>query len=284
MSALTEKEFIDVLAATLPVEDEIIAIYSGLWTFAPQFRWPAEEIGPRLLKIIDEFVGPERTLIFPAYSYLDFARNRTYDLTLSKPETGVLPESALADKAFTRSRSPMNSYAVRGPRAEELLSCPSTTAWGPDGVLGWMCEADIRISILGVSWLSCSLMHYAEETLQVPYRYYKRFKGEIFDNGKSLGPCEEVMYSRSLNAVPEWDITSLGPALSDAGVVLKSPNRRIPMESAKASEFHRVNEAMFAADPYVYHENVDELKAWVEDGKEAEMATLKPEERWPPEE
>jgi aminoglycoside N3'-acetyltransferase len=283
MSALTEKEFIDVLEATLPADDDIIAIYSGIWTFAPQFRWPAEEIGPRLLKIVDDFVGPDRTLIFPAYSYLDFARNRTYDLTLSKPETGVLPESALADKAFTRSRSPMNSYAVRGPRADELLSRPSTTAWGPDGVLGWMCEADIRICILGVSWLSCSLMHHAEETLQVPYRYYKRFKGEIFDNGESLGACEEVMYSRSLHAVPEWDITSLGPALSDAGVVLKSPNRRIPMESAKASEFHRVNEAMFAADPYVYHENVDELKAWVENGKEAEMATLKPEERWPPE-
>ena len=124
-------------------------------------------------------------------------------------------------------------------------------------------------------------MHYAEETLQVPYRYYKRFKGELLDNGEPLGSCEEVMYSRSLHAVPEWDITALGPALSDAGVVLKSPNRRIPMESAKARDFHRVNEGMFAKNPYIYHENADELKAWVKIGKEAEIATLSTEEKWP---
>lgn len=284
MATLTEKDFTDVLEATLPAEDDVIVVHSGIWTFAPLFRWPAEEIGPRLLDLIHEFVGPERTLVFPAYSFLDYARNRVYDLTLSKPETGVLSECAVRHPAFQRSRSPMNSYSVRGPKADDLLSRPCTTAWGPDGVFGWMLEENARICILGISWVSCSLFHHAEEILQVPYRYHKRFKGEMRDNGELIGPCEEIMFSRSLHAVPEWDITRLGPTLGEAGVLLKSPNSRVPLETAKAQDFHKVNEGLMAADPYVYTVNADELKAWVKDGKAEEVASLSDDECWPPRE
>lgn len=286
MGKLTEKDFTDVLAELLPPGDDVVAIYSGLWTFAGGFGWPPAEMGPRMLRLIEDYLGPERTLVLPAYSFLDFARFRKFDLHRTMTETGALPDAALA-KAVTgadgwvRSRSPMNSYLVRGPRAAEVLARPCTTAWGPDGVLGWMVEAKARIAVLGVPWVSCSMMHHAEELLLVPYRYYKRFAGTLLIDGVESAPCVEVMYSRSLHAVPEWDITGFGAELRRQGVVTVSKNRRIPMEAGPAAEVHRVNTGLFAADPYCYITNREVLEAWIRDGKEAEIASLKPEERWP---
>jgi aminoglycoside N3'-acetyltransferase len=282
MANLNERDFCDILEATLPQDDDTFAIFSGIWTFASQFGWPIGEAGGRLLEIIDNFVGPDRTLVFPAYSLSAFPRDKVFDLTLSKPDTGILPECALRNRAFRRSPSPIHSYVVRGPRTDELLARPCTTLWGPDSVLAWMLEADIRVCVLGVPWVSCSLLHYAEETLQVPYRFYKRFTGELKDDGRNLSPCSQVMYVRSLVTPPVWDLSGLGSALSDAGVVLKSPHRRVAMESAKATAFHRVNEGILAANPYAYHSNAKEVHAWVENGKAEEMAALSPDERWHP--
>jgi len=284
MAKLTQNDFIEVLEALLPSDKEVVAIYSGLWTFASGFGWPPDQMGERVLSLIEGFLGPDRTLVLPAYSFTDFARFRRFDLVRTMTETGALPEAALArvdGGGWMRSRSPMNSYLVKGPRADELLALPCTTAWGRDGVLGWMCDVDARIAILGVPWVSCSMMHHAEELQMVPYRYFKRFSGTLFKDGREVGPCVDVIYSRSLHAVPEWDITGFGRELRAQGAVTVSDNRLIPMEAGSARDVHRVNSELFAADPYCYITNRDVLEAWIADGKEAEIAQLKPEECWP---
>ncbi len=278
----TERDLEDVFRALLPPDNDVIAVYSGLWTFVHAFGWPPDQAAARVLEILEDVAGEGRTLVLPAYSYLDFARNRTFDLVRTAPDTGSLPETALAGGAFRRSRSPMNSYLVKGPRAEELLTLPCTTAWGLDGVLGWLCGVNARVCVLGVPWVSCSLMHHAEEILMVPYRYFKRFAGRMFEDGEEIGPCAEVMYSRSLHAVPEWDITGFGRALRADGAVKVGDNRRIPMESGLARDIHRVNEDLFREDMYCYITNGDELDAWIRNGKDDEMAGLKREERWRP--
>tara|TARA_R110000772_G_scaffold191168_1_gene302036 strand:+ start:22266 stop:23144 length:879 start_codon:yes stop_codon:yes gene_type:complete len=286
MAKLTENDFTEVLEALLPKDDEVVAIYSGLWTFAGGFGWPPDQMGERVLRLVEDFLGPDRTFVLPAYSFLDFARFRRFDLVRTMTETGALPDAALAcyaagDRGWMRSRSAMNSYLVRGPRSADLLARPCTTAWGADGVLGWLCEVNARVCVLGVPWVSCSMMHHAEELQMVPYRYFKRFAGTLFKDGQEIGPCVEVMYSRSLHAVPEWDITGFGAELRAQGAVEVSDNRRIPMESGPAREVHRVNSELFAADPYCYITNKDVLESWIANGKEAEVAGLKPKERWP---
>jgi len=286
MGKLTDKDLVTVLEDLLPPGEDVVAVYSGLWTFAGGFGWPPAEMGPRMLRLIEDYLGPDRTLVLPAYSFLDFARFRRFDLVRTLTETGALPDAALAKSAtgadgWVRSRSPMNSYLVRGPRAAELLSRPCTTAWGQDGVLAWLCEVKARIAVLGVPWVSCSMMHHAEELQMVPYRYFKRFAGTLMIDGEESGPCVEVMYARSLQAVPEWDITGFGAELRRQGAVKVSDNRRIPMEAGPAAEVHRVNSDLFADDPYCYITNREVLEAWIRDGKEAEMAGLKPDERWP---
>ena len=49
---------------------------------------------------------------------------------------------------------------------------------------------------MGVPWnKGCSYLHRYEELNKVPWRYFKTFKGEMFDKGKKIGTCMERKYS-----------------------------------------------------------------------------------------
>ena len=282
MARLTETEIAALLARVIPAADDVVVVFSGLWTFAHRLAFPPAETGERLLRVLADVVGPERTLVLPAYTFLDFARTRTFDLRRSLPEVGMLTESAVGRAGWRRLARPMNSYCVRGPRADELAALPATTAWGRDGVLGWLVARKARTLVLGVPWESCSVMHHAEETLAVPFRYYKRFRGRLLEDGADKGPCEEVMYVRSLEVPPQWDISPLGRELNARDLVLDGGAAAVPLQSAPADAVHAVNRDLMAADPYCYHTNRDEVVAWVEGGGvERERAALAPEERWP---
>jgi len=282
MARLTETEIAELLGRVIPADDDVVVVFSGVWTFAHRLTFPPAETGDQLLDVLQDVVGPDRTLVLPAYTFLDFARTRTFDLKRSVPEGGLLTECAVGRPGWQRLAKPMNSYCVVGPRAGEMTALPSTTAWGRDGVLSWLNKVKARTLVLGVPWESCSIMHHAEETLAVPFRYYKRFQGRLKEDGKDRGSCEEVMYVRSLEVPPEWDISPLGRVLNDRKLVLDGGLAAVPLQSAPADVVHAVNEELMGDDPYIYHTNRDAVIDWVAGGgAEREMATLKPEERWP---
>ena len=64
----------------------------------------------------------------------------------------------------------------------DVMSLKSSTSWGKDSILSWMVNVDALICPLGLDWHSaCSLFHIIEEDLQVPYRYFKRFSGDMLN-------------------------------------------------------------------------------------------------------
>jgi len=113
--------------------------------------------------VLDALEG--MAVIMPAYTF-NFPRTGVFDLVRSKPSTGMICE------AFdgVRTPKPMNSYKFKGC----YPTTPQTTAWGGDGMMGWLIRHDATFVALGVSTLkSCSYFHFAEEKLKVPYRYFK---------------------------------------------------------------------------------------------------------------
>jgi len=136
---------------------------------------------------------------------------------------------------------------------------------------------NVRICPLGLHWHeACSYFHRIEETLRSPYRYFKRFAGELYDNGQRLGTCEEVKYSYSLRVSLDYDFSLVGKALKNT---LRCSNPLIPLQSATASEIDRACLSIFEKDPYAVVNNKEEVKAWVRNGKDAETASLTPMER-----
>tara|TARA_R110001592_G_scaffold161973_1_gene394876 strand:+ start:21552 stop:22415 length:864 start_codon:yes stop_codon:yes gene_type:complete len=285
LTKLTLDDLSTALREIIPDDDEVIVMHSGVWSFALAYGWTRPEDVDPMIDILTDIIGADRTLIMPAYNF-DFYRTKQFDLVRSLPQVGVLPDRAWRRMGMVRTRQPMNSYFVVGPRSDEVVALPCTTAWGDDSVLGWMQGVNARICILGVSWEEgCSFIHRCEEKARVPYRYFKRFPGTLFDDGRKIGPCSEVLYSRPLAIMLADDWSSITDPLRASGDMLTTSNPKLHFESALSQVVYDQGMAVLEQDPYILLPTADGLRdrvrAWVKNDKKAEMAALAPEQRWP---
>lgn len=276
---LTGHRFREALESVLGAQDEVFAVFSGIYTFAHRFGLPVHEAADLLIQIMLDVAGKTRTLVLPAFSF-SLPTTGMFDVVRTPSDIGLLPNRALLHPALRRSTKPMNSYLVAGPRAEELLSLRCTTSWGPDGVMAWLNDVGARTCILGVPWSeACSLYHLAEEMERVPYRYFKRFSGELFRDGKREGTCEEVMFARSMIVPPIWAHDRIDRALEHEGVVVESAAAEFSLSAASTPDIIRVTRRMLKNDPYAYVANPEAVRSWSETGLADEEQSLPPDSR-----
>jgi len=259
--------------------DKVIVVHSGIWSFALKFGWTTPEAIDEFVDIIASVIGG-RTLILPAYNF-DFPRTGKFDLSLSAPQVGIIPERAWKRLGMKRTRQPMNSYFICGTDTDEVLALPCTTAWGDDGVLAWMGKRNARICSLGLTWEeSISFIHRCEEIANVPYRYFKKFSGTLYDNGKELGPCTEVLFTRPFSHVIEEDWSRVFDLIASRDQVARATNPEIPFASVLADDVEKACLEILGDDVYALTANAADLRNWVETEREAEIASLEQEQRW----
>lgn len=276
MSRLRPDEFRRAFERVLSPADEVVVVYSGIWTFGHQFGLPIREVPRMLIEQMLEAVGAGRTLVLPAYTYA-FARTRVYSPQESKPETGVLPQTFLQGFPCVRTRSALNSFLAIGPRAEALAGIGGATLWG-EGSLKWHFEqAHARMVTLGISWKdSLGFLHRVEEAGKVPYRYFKTFNGQWAEGGQSRA-WSETMYVRSIDVMPVFVWSKVDQLLRARGRVAKAQGP-VFIESADAAEIVAAGLEIIADDPYAMLENRDEVRHWVEHGKAPEIEALRASE------
>jgi aminoglycoside 3-N-acetyltransferase len=286
---ITRKALRRAFADVVRPEQEVVVLFSGLWSIAGRFYDNDESTCPVALDaladvIIDEmleFLGPERSLILPTYSS-SFSQDRRYDPANTKPYTGAVPSASISRREFRRTLSPIGSYTVSGPRANEVLGLRCTTAWGDDGVLAWFEKVDARICTLGVSMANANgYVHRVEEALGVPYRYFKRFVGTIVDPTGRESPCAEVMYVRPLGVPVDWQVDVVYNEVKARQRVTFANEPSLSLCAADTSDLRSASFDLVGRDPYAYVRNCTAVEAWVKNGKALEMAALKPGERWP---
>lgn len=281
-SKLSDYDIAAALREVLDPDDDVIVIYSAIWPFGHRLGGNTEEIAARIFDIIESVIGEHCTVLYPTFTNR-FVKTRRFDIVLDESDcSGVLANHALHSPGFRRTRQPIHSYTVRGIRSDEVLARPCTTAWGDDSVIAWMGEVNARFCPLGLPWhYACSFFHRIEETLQVPYRYYKRFAGVLLEDGREIGPCAEVKLSYSLRVPARFDHTIVLPRLEEMDSVIKCSNPLIPLQSAKAHSIFETTRELLENDIYAYVSNREEVEAWVRDGKADEIAALATDERWP---
>jgi len=274
------------LAEVIPADASVIVLHSGLFGFANRLDVPARDVPGVVLDVIDDIVGPDRTLVMPTY-FFGFPREKVFDDVLTRPDTGAIAQMFMNRPTSRRARQPMNSYAVEGPLSDVLLNRPCTTAWGKDGIMAWFYEVDARFVSLGVgSLLSCSYYHMAEQWEGVPYRYFKRFIGEHRVNGEVVGECSEVMYVRPLGytfdflGVPVDELMEARGLKArperDDGVIMESMSMQAIIHASQ--EILRDNIYAMVTEPYR-----DGLKRWIADGNlQAEIDGVPEHQRFDP--
>jgi len=278
---LSIDDFKTALSEVVRPTDEVVVLYSGLWGFGHRFGMRPDALMGALIEATLESLDSACTLLMPTF-FADFPRTRRFDVMLSRPYTGALPDHFRMWPGVKRTRQPMDSYAVYGPRATEVLARPCTTAWGDDSVLGWFDVVDARHVILGVPWhLSCAYCHRGEEVAGVPFRYHKRFAGALLENGFERGRCEETMYVRPFNVDPGLCYKPIRDRLGKLGLVIESERPDFQLQSSLSSDILRVSIELLDRDPLVFVENKAGVADWIANDRDAELERLAPDQRPP---
>ncbi len=144
-----------------------------------------------IIDALIEVIGEQGTIIMPTFT-LSFmnAQAPVFDVKNSPSEVGKITEIFRTRNNVYRSKHITHSVAIWGKDAKYIASLPSGTAWGDDSPFKWLLDKDGYILMLGTDYKTCTLIHKAEEDLQVPYRYMKTYPsskiiledGTIIDN------------------------------------------------------------------------------------------------------
>lgn len=170
---LDETDFIQLLTERLLIkEGNVVFVHSSIdklnISFTPH----------KLLEVLLKVVGPEGTLIFPAWHFKYRAeeylsKNLVFDVRRSPSALGMLSELARRHKSAIRSLHPTTSVVAIGPDAEYLLSEHHKSVY-PCGELSpfyRMLKLDAKIIGLGVSTEFLSFVHCPEDVLKSEFPF-----------------------------------------------------------------------------------------------------------------
>ncbi len=63
---------------------------------------------------------------------------KKFDIKLSKPTTGIIPNLALLSGNYYRTESPLHSFLIKGKKLSEIKSLKQNTTWGEGSVFDWL--------------------------------------------------------------------------------------------------------------------------------------------------
>lgn len=144
------------LEATAGQDFEILMVHSSVNNMQPMFTGSALE----LLRMLIDFVGPERTLAMPAFYFGDpavghppetFRARPRFDVRRTPSQMGLLTELFRRSKGVIPSRHPVYRICALGPMASALVQ-GHESAGGPAGLgtpFDFMANHDTLILGLG---------------------------------------------------------------------------------------------------------------------------------------
>lgn len=247
---VSRDELLDALREVIPVEPGIAVIHSSLSRLLP----PADFESHDALYAIGRLVDSGWTIALPAFTF-SFCAGTAFDARRSPSETGVLADWLLAQlPQAQRTRHPIYSFAVIGPRASEIVQCRSTTTFGDDSPFGLFERNNATLVMLGCGLESCTQFHRCEEVAAVPYRYFKTFSGDA-DYGCGPTRTEAAMYVRDLPSGPVNDFSRAIQALTEQGAVTVRKLWRGDVAAVCAGDLAATCAALLADDPFALISN-----------------------------
>ena len=181
---------------------ELVMVHSSLFGLGRLRNHTAKETPSAIAECIQGVVGPAGTIVVPAFCF-DFCRGKVFDRQNSPSEKmGVFSEWIRRLPTAKRSKHPMQSVAAIGPLANSICNCETASAFDEGGAFDKMRLKDAKLILLGVNFQAASVIHFSEQKIGVPYRYWKDFTGPYHDQGQESSKTYR-MYVRDLELDPK---------------------------------------------------------------------------------
>jgi aminoglycoside 3-N-acetyltransferase len=214
------------------------------------------------LDALDEVLGlsEQGTLVAPALNF-GFAHDKPFDQLETPSEgMGILAELVRQHPGARRGRHPLQSVAAIGRYAADLSSRDTSSAFDPGSAFERMLELDFKLLLLGAGVEFTTMIHYAEQQVGVPYRYWKEFSGlvRLLDENGQMGEWQTRtyrMYARDLAIDPHVHSGPVQAVLQRAGLWNEMPLNFGKVCTCRFVDFVQAAEELLRADPWALVQN-----------------------------
>ncbi len=198
------------------------------------------------------------TLAVPAFNF-DFARGAAYHPRRSPAVgMGAFSEFVRQLPQARRTRHPMQSLAVVGLYAEEFSCLDTVSAFDAGSTFERMLDLDFKLLLLGADVQAVSIVHYSEQRAQVPYRYWKDFRGPVFIERDNVWVEEQRMYRmyvRDLALDPQLDLHPIREILEERRQWHTRPLNYGILTVCRLRDFVSAADECLARDPWIFVTN-----------------------------
>ena len=161
-------------------------------------------------------IGPQGTLAVPAFNF-DFASGKPFNLKETPAKgMGTFSEYVRQQSHAQRTSHPLQSLALIGASAAELAKRDTPSAFDTGSAFEGLLKLDFKLLLLGADIQAVSMIHYSEQRLAVPYRYWKDFTGRVY-NGQDWETRTYRMYARDLEVNARLDLRSVQALMESRG-------------------------------------------------------------------
>lgn len=187
-SVFSRSDLANGLAASGFRRGDVVFLQMSLANLGQMECDSATEVGRQVLATLLDLLGPEGTLLVPAFTF-SFDRREEFDPAHSPAVAGGWSETVdfiefvRNQPQAIRSRDPLYSNAGIGPLASQLLSVPNGKSFGSGTFFDRILRANAKLCLIGIDLQGSILIDIAEEAAAVPWRYNKLFTGTIRQNG-----------------------------------------------------------------------------------------------------
>ena len=195
-------------------DGDILLIHSNVRRTIRKYKVSPKEILESFIKA----VGVNGTVLLPLFNF-DFCNGKSFDIKNTTSQMGVLTEIARNYADAVRTGHPVYSFAVIGKHAKEFEDICNISAYGKDSPFAKLHEMGGKIAILDLpDQNSMTFYHYVEEILQVPYRFFKSFKGQYTDAAGHSSLREFTLYVRDIDKGVETYVDNMQDILWEEGL------------------------------------------------------------------
>ena len=248
MKSYSEQQLRHALARTEIPAGSLVMVHSSLFSLGRVKNCPIPAIPQCHYNAIREMIGPDGTIVVPTFTF-DFCRGETFDRQRTPSKAmGSFSEYMRRRSLSQRSPHPIQSLVAEGPLSGELVELDTPGAFERGGSFDRLIDLDAHLLLIGCGVEPVSLVHWAEERVGVPYRYWKKFHGLYRDQGHESHRTYR-MYVRDLTLNPRVHLRPIGEQLRERNLLRSFELSCSTVETCRSRDFAEVATAILRDDP-----------------------------------
>lgn len=206
-----------------------------------------------LLQTLLEVIGPQGTILAPAYTYSCGKNNSVFDWHRTPSEVGYFTEFIRLNGNSMRSKHPIFSLTGIGRSAIEILNVSGRSAFGVQSPFGKFSEYGVKFLCLGIELRnSLTYIHHLEQLYGCPHRFNKAFTANVFDSKGNEISEEWYAYVGYEGLGMASDISSIQNALQDLHLLKQSIWAGQVNHLAEVGDVDKIGYRLLLENPYAF--------------------------------